>query len=130
MDNKAAIQDTVQAYLREQGWSVSQLARRVGIPQATLNRMLVPNDPTYRGDPDSWLKLARYTPLQLSPRDVLAVLWLEPHERTPSTDADPRTTILRALRALGVDALDQQAIMQFVRGAAARGRASRNAEAQ
>lgn len=75
MESKETVQRVVWAYLRRQDMSVSQLARQVGIPQATLNRMLTPDDPAYRGDPDSWLKLARYRPLGLTPREVLAALW-------------------------------------------------------
>lgn len=117
MDNKAAIQDVVQAYIREQGpgFSVSELARRVGIPQATLNRMLAPNDPVYRGDPDSWLKLARYPPLHLTPREVLAAIWLEPHERA-STRAgyDPIYEMRRAWRQLGIPDSSQAALMVVI----------------
>lgn len=127
MENKAAIQDAVQAYLRSRQWSVSELARRVGIPQATLNRMLVPNDPTYRGDPDSWLKLARYEPLHLAPAEVLAAIWLEPAERTPTAIGDPLAAIARALRDLGVAPDETEPIMLLVQGAAARARASRSA---
>lgn len=126
MKNKAQIQEVVQDYIRAQGprFSVSKLARRVGIPQATLNRMLGTDDPSYRGDPDSWLKLARYAPLHLAPADVLAALWLTPAERDQPSEVDPLATIARALRELGIESDEATPIMLLVRGAAARARAS------
>lgn len=132
MENKAQIQQVVQDYIRAQGprFSVSKLARRVGIPQATLNRMLGTDDPSYRGDPDSWLKLARYAPLHLNAADVLAALWLTPDERVRPREADPLITITRMLRQLGVEADEAAPIMLLVRGAAARARASRTAVSQ
>lgn len=132
MENKAQIQQVVQDYIRAQGprFSVSKLARRVGIPQATLNRMLGTDDPSYRGDPDSWLKLARYWPLHLNAADVLAALWLTPEERAQSSEEDPLATIANALRQLHVDADEAAPIMLLVQGAAARARASRSAGSQ
>lgn len=99
MENKAAVQAAVWDYLGRKKLSVAELARRVEIPGATLNRMLR-DDPTYQGRADHWAQLARYSDLQLSESEVLAALGFAPRLPTDVPDLDPWQDFVRVLRRL------------------------------
>lgn len=99
MQNKAEVQAVVETYLRQADISVSELARRAGIPGATLSRMLQ-DDPTYRGTPETWTQLAQYAPLGLDVADVLAALGFGPRPRLDGQlPSDPWVLLEQTMRA-------------------------------
>ena len=85
MLTKQDVQARVLDYMRQEDLTETEMARLVRVPQATFNRMLK-DDPTYKGTPKPWRKLAQFAPLHLNEADVLAALG---HGPSPDEGAAP-----------------------------------------
>ena len=101
MNSKADVQAVAWEYLHRKNISVSELARRAEIPVATLQRMLR-DDPTYRGRPDHWSRLARFRDLHLNEAEVLAAVGLGPPVARSETDTDPWVLLERLMALLNL----------------------------
>lgn len=88
MKTKLDVQQRVIAFLHEKRWSLRKLALTMGLSPSTLARMMEDN-PSYRGEADAWLQLARYRDLGLDEAEVLAAVGLGPKPpRQPNAGAD------------------------------------------
>lgn len=98
MRTKADVQARVLEVMRQEGWNETDLARETSIPQATISRMLA-NQPSYKGSPASWRKLAQCTPLRLTEAEVLAAVGIGPPVPTDD-EPDPWAAFEHALDRL------------------------------
>lgn len=97
MLTKADVQARVLAYMQDRGLSESEMARRIGISQPTLNRILADNA-AYQGSAKGWRQLAQFKPLGFSEAEVLAAVGLGPS--VTDGEADPWEAFQRALNRL------------------------------